>query len=138
MCDFCKSIIFMKHVLIIGGDKALASVAAVSCLQQYKRCEAYFYVLPAVSIELNAEESELMASVSLPLTNDIAFFNSIYYQADYIICVQKDMLWQAESFSSQGLVFDYHFDFNGDKRETLLAMKQYFERFCKMYLNEFI
>ncbi len=127
----------MKHILVVAGGNALALMASIAWMQHFKRCNATFYYLQKETINgLTEEETSLLHQVGLTL--EFKAFPFLNASLDYVICVQQNGLEEAKHFQSQALVFDYHFELHEKKQEAVLAMKQYFERFCKMYLNEYM
>lgn len=90
---------------------------AAALIRDLKKCEA----------EVCASGIEAGAAITT-----IAF--------DYVITVCNVAKENLPELSGKPLFFHYHFKspVNEPELEELKAtMKQYFERFCKMYLNEF-
>ncbi len=134
----------MKHILILGNDNTLCIKATAGLMEAFRRYPATFYYqaeqwsndadwgdtyLSAVGLNGNVTQNLLKPYTQQPL--------------DYVFCVNASALAYARSFQSKCLVFDYHFELNKTQTPetiyaTLQTMKQYFERFCKVYLNEWM
>lgn len=126
----------MKYILVIANGNSLALAISIAWMQHFKRCQASFYYLEKELINLTTDELSYFNKMGLSLEIKAQPFQQS--KLDYVICVQQNGLEKAKTFQSQALVFDYHFNLDENKEEALLAMKQYFERFCKMYLNEYM
>jgi hypothetical protein len=128
----------MKQVLVIAGDSAFVNLSAIHYLEHFKKCYVGFFLLPEVSMHLSADDETLFEELSISKMPMFTGYAPQLNTMDYILCFQKQDLEKARQIARSALVFDYHFDFGADKKETLLAMKQYIDRFCKIYLNEFV
>jgi hypothetical protein len=126
----------MKHILVIADGSALALAASVGWMHNFKRCQASFYYIEKEFINLTTEELSYLNKMGL--NSEVKAQPLQQSSLDYVICVQQNGLEVAKTFQSHALVFDYHFNLDENKEDALLAMKQYFERFCKMYLNEYM
>lgn len=135
----------MKHILILGNGNTLCIKATAGLMEAFRRYPATFYY-QAEQGQTDDEDwgGAYLSAVGL---NDSAICSLLkpYTQQplDYVFCVNSSALTYARSFQSKCLVFDYHFELHKTQTEadiyaTLQAMKQYFERFCKVYLNEWM
>jgi DNA-binding transcriptional regulator WhiA len=139
----------MKRVLVISKSYSLRGPMAVACIRRFSKTHLYTEGFALSTLPLNKELSQMLEFGDLPSldfkTEEQATLNK---NVDYIITVCDEAKKLVDSLSLDTLHFHYHFSEiteNGmsqkekieEQKELVFTMKQYFERFCKMYLNEY-
>lgn len=133
----------MKTVLLFHSQSA-AIMAAAAFIQKHKRCNAITYhALTNFSVERETITDILQLAGSSAEVTVLPNSSLTPSSPDYVLCLHNTCLSAARAYKSPSLVFDYHFPIETDtppakQTEILNDMKQYLERFCKMYLNEFM
>jgi protein-tyrosine-phosphatase len=107
----------MKHVLVLSRNNKLRGPLAATCIKDFRKCEAEI-------ISCGTAEDPTLPAIGF----------------DYVITVCDEAKSHLPQLKGKPLLFHYHFQSPANETELAelkASMKQYFERFCKMYLNEF-
>ena len=135
----------MKRVLVISKSYSLRGPLAVACIKQYSKAKVATAGFACDTLPLTKELTRMLEFGNLPVLDFKAEEQiTLNKEVDYIITVCDEAKKLIENLPANTLHFHYHFqEFskNGNKiveqNELVSMMKQYFERFCKMYLNEY-
>ena len=137
----------MKKVLVLGSSNT--SAIAHAYLEKFKKCKAEINCAGMEANTINQKIIDVMQAEGIDITyysnNNFNDYLTIHF--DYILIVSDEAKQIALPFNKEALRFDYHFNDAAkiigseediqqqfiDLRDTI---KQYIERFCKMYLNE--
>lgn len=119
-------------------------------LNKFKKCKAEVYSAGIETHGLNKKAAEIMkldgVDISQNTSNNVSEYSDINF--DYILTVCDHAKESCPHFPSSALKFHYNFTdpskATGTEEEITQqfievrdTIKQYIERFCKMYLNEY-
>jgi hypothetical protein len=139
----------MKRVLVISKSYSLRGPMAVACIRSFSKTHLYTEGFALSTLPLNGELTRMLEFGNLPSMDFKAEEQvTLNEDVDYIITVCDKAKKLIGTLPLNTLHFHYHFPEileNGtsqkekieEQKELVLMMKQYFERFCKMYLNEY-
>ncbi|MDO8999898.1 MAG: hypothetical protein Q7W45_09055 [Bacteroidota bacterium] len=134
----------VKKVLVVCDTNSILSPLAAAYIDRFKKCKAEVYSFGIDAKPINGAVIELLKEDTI--TQE---FNIIYslselhsYEFDYIISLSANANTFIEKEFKAALKFNYNFKIPDiEIKESLTDLrsdiKQYFERFCKMYLNEY-
>lgn len=134
----------VKKVLVICDTNSILSPLAEAYMNKFKKCKAEIY-----SFGIDHKPSNLSAIELLKEDDVVPEFNIIYSLAqlkavnfDYILSLSPNSNIFIETEFKSPLKFNYNFRIPEKTTKENLEdlrkdIKQYIERFCKMYLNEY-
>jgi protein-tyrosine-phosphatase len=131
----------MKRVLLISKHKHIRGPMAAAYLKQLAKCPVHIGLKALEPKALHPHTGAALAFEGLSGATKEAGTNSGAY--DYVITLCDEARYNTTLFEGQPLHFHYHFrELREDDSLELFVelrdtIKQYLERFCKMYLNEF-
>ena len=140
----------MKKVLVLCTGNSCRSQMAHGYLNKFKKCKAEVYSAGIETHGLNKKAAEIMkldgVDISQNTSNNVSEYSDINF--DYILTVCDHAKESCPHFPSSALKFHYNFTdpskATGTEEEITQqfievrdTIKQYIERFCKMYLNEY-
>jgi arsenate reductase len=140
----------MKKVLVLCTGNSCGSQMAHGYLSKFKKCETEIYSAGIETHGINQKAIEIMkldgVDISHHTSNNVNDYTDINF--DYILTVCDHAKENCPHFPSSTLKFHYNFidpsksigteqEIEKQFIETRDTIKQYIERFCKMYLNEY-
>jgi arsenate reductase (thioredoxin) len=140
----------MKKVLVICTGNSCRSQMAHGYLNKFKKCAAEIYSAGIETHGVNQKAIEVMKldgiDISHHTSNNVNEYAGINF--NYVITVCDNAKESCPHFHSPALKFHYNFtdpskvkgteeEIQKQFIETRDTIKQYIERFCKMYLNDY-
>ena len=134
----------VKKVLVVCDTNSILSPLAEAYMNKFKKCKAEIY-----SFGIDHKPSNLSVIELLKKEGITTEFNIIYslaelkaIQFDYILSLSPNANVFIETEFKTPLKFNYNFKLpekttKENLEELKKDIKQYIERFCKMYLNEY-
>lgn len=137
----------MKRILIISNGNGYVGALATAWISHFSKTSTSLFEthFNQASQLTDAEDLLKEQGLKIPDSFKIDITNAGDKEFDYVISVSNEANELGQTLAGKGLHFHYHFDEpcmqetenQPDLNEISLLMKLYFERFCKIYLNEF-
>ena len=140
----------MKRILVLSEFNSVRGPISQGYLNNFKKCNAEIYSIgvKTKNVNSNAVKVMMLDGIDINSKNAISLDEINKVKLDYVISLSDKAKPIADSLPASTLKFHYHFNdlenFNGSDDEILNhfillreTIKQYIERFCKIYLNEY-
>ncbi|MEI8138011.1 MAG: hypothetical protein WCH21_11860 [Bacteroidota bacterium] len=133
----------MKKVLVVCDTNSILSPLAEAYMNKFKKCKAEIYSFGIDNKPTNLSVIEVLVEDGItPGFNIICSLNELKaINFDYILSLSANANSIIEKEFKTPLKFNYNFNITEKETKENLEelrkeIKQYVERFCKMYLNE--
>lgn len=134
----------VKKVLVVCDTNSILSPLAEAYMNKFKKCKAEIFSFGIDTKPANLSVIELLKEDSImPEFNIIYSLNELIgANFDYILSLSPNANAFIETEFKVPLKFNYNFklpekETKENLEELRKEIKQYIERFCKMYLNEY-